>query len=51
MDAPPHSVALPHPPSATEPTTYDLFVSGDYEVRKFDLAVSAVAYGTKLGLD
>ena len=36
LDAsPPHSIPLPSPPSATEPTVYDLFVSGDYEVCRF----------------
>lgn len=34
MDAAlPHSISLPYPPSTTKPTVYDLFVSGDYEVR------------------
>lgn len=33
MDAAPaHSISLPFPPSETESTTYDLFISGDYEV-------------------
>lgn len=30
--SPPHAVPLPSAPSKTSPTTYDLFVSGDYEV-------------------
>lgn len=35
MDAaPPHAVPLPFPPSLTGPTTYDLIISGDYEVRQ-----------------
>jgi hypothetical protein len=29
----PRTVELPHPPSTESPTTYQLFVSGDYEVR------------------
>ncbi|KZV67959.1 hypothetical protein PENSPDRAFT_32803 [Peniophora sp. CONT] len=29
------AVRFPTPPSVTEPTTYDLFVSGDYEIRLF----------------
>ncbi|PCH38714.1 hypothetical protein WOLCODRAFT_97559 [Wolfiporia cocos MD-104 SS10] len=33
--APPQVVPLPRDPSATEPTAYDLFVSGDYEIRLF----------------
>ncbi|KIY64911.1 hypothetical protein CYLTODRAFT_424805 [Cylindrobasidium torrendii FP15055 ss-10] len=31
----PQVVPLPVPPSFSEPTTYDLFVSGDYEIRLF----------------
>ncbi|KAI0781232.1 hypothetical protein BD413DRAFT_600635 [Trametes elegans] len=31
----PNAVKLPTPPSAYEPTTYDIFVSGDYEIRLF----------------
>ena len=31
--APPQIVDLPIPPSSTSPTEYDIFVSGDYEVR------------------
>lgn len=31
----PQTVPLPEPPSHLSPTTYDLFVSGDYEVRIF----------------
>ena len=34
--APPHTVPLPSRPSTTQATTYDLFVSGDYEVRHDD---------------
>lgn len=30
----PRSIELPTPPSLTLPTTYNIFVSGDYEVRK-----------------
>jgi hypothetical protein len=34
MDAaPPHTVPLPTPPSTSQPTVYELIVSGDYEVR------------------
>lgn len=33
-NAPPQAVILPEAPSITLPTTYDLFVSGDYEVRQ-----------------
>ncbi|KAI0085425.1 hypothetical protein BDY19DRAFT_896611 [Irpex rosettiformis] len=33
--ASPHTVSLPVSPSATEATVYDLFVSGDYEIRLF----------------
>lgn len=33
--APAQAVQLPLPPSTTVPTTYDLFVSGDYEIRLF----------------
>lgn len=33
----PQSVRLPVPPSRTEPTVYDVFVSGDYEVRALHL--------------
>ncbi|KAH8102881.1 hypothetical protein BXZ70DRAFT_1006072 [Cristinia sonorae] len=33
--APPQSVDLPAPPSTSEPTTYELFISGDYEIRLF----------------
>lgn len=32
VDAPPHLVSLPTVPSATSPTVYHLYVSGDYEV-------------------
>lgn len=28
----PHTVSLPSPPSTVSPTTYDILVSGDYEV-------------------
>ncbi|KAJ7684731.1 hypothetical protein DFH06DRAFT_1277353 [Mycena polygramma] len=36
----PRAIELPTPPSATSPTTYHVFVSGDYEIRLFgDLAV------------
>ncbi|PPQ74189.1 hypothetical protein CVT26_004486 [Gymnopilus dilepis] len=31
----PHVVDLPTPPSTKNPTKYDLFVSGDYEIRLF----------------
>ncbi|KAF9475666.1 hypothetical protein BDN70DRAFT_996247 [Pholiota conissans] len=31
----PHVVPLPVPPSTTQPTKYDIFVSGDYEIRLF----------------
>ncbi|ESK87531.1 transmembrane protein [Moniliophthora roreri MCA 2997] len=31
----PRTVELPHPPSTTSSTTYQLFVSGDYEIRLF----------------
>ena len=31
----PHVVDLPTPPSTKNPTKYDLFVSGDYEVSRF----------------
>ncbi|THH31747.1 hypothetical protein EUX98_g2437 [Antrodiella citrinella] len=33
--APSQSVELPIAPSTSEPTSYDLFVSGDYEIRLF----------------
>ena len=33
--SPAQVVELPTPPSADHPTTYDLFVSGDYEVRVY----------------
>ncbi|RPD65838.1 hypothetical protein L226DRAFT_566346 [Lentinus tigrinus ALCF2SS1-7] len=33
--APPNTVELPTPPGLTEPTTYELVVSGDYEIRLF----------------
>ncbi|KAH9951491.1 hypothetical protein B0H21DRAFT_818527 [Amylocystis lapponica] len=33
--SPPQTVILPIPPSETSPTSYDLFVSGDYEIRLF----------------
>ncbi|KAI0710381.1 hypothetical protein C8T65DRAFT_708227 [Cerioporus squamosus] len=33
--APPNTVELPAPPSLTGPTTYELVVSGDYEIRLF----------------
>jgi len=33
--APPQSVDFPVAPSTSGPTTYDLFVSGDYEIRLF----------------
>ncbi|GJE86814.1 hypothetical protein PsYK624_028970 [Phanerochaete sordida] len=33
--SPSNTVALPTVPSLDEPTTYDLFVSGDYEIRLF----------------
>ncbi|KAF8197391.1 hypothetical protein BJ912DRAFT_1078312, partial [Pholiota molesta] len=33
--APSHATPLPTPPSSIEPTQYDLFVSGDYEIRLF----------------
>ncbi|KAL6309159.1 hypothetical protein BKA93DRAFT_821973 [Sparassis latifolia] len=33
--APPQAVALPVPPSITSPTSYDLLISGDYEIRLF----------------
>ena len=32
--APPQIVDFPIPPSLSGPTTYDIFVSGDYEVRQ-----------------
>ncbi|KAJ8507170.1 hypothetical protein ONZ45_g10429 [Pleurotus djamor] len=31
----PQAVNLPTPPSSTEPTTYDIFISGEYEIRLF----------------
>ncbi|KAJ7756820.1 hypothetical protein DFH07DRAFT_473596 [Mycena maculata] len=31
----PRAIQLPSPPSATGPTTYHVFVSGDYEIRLF----------------
>ncbi|KAJ6488662.1 hypothetical protein C8R47DRAFT_490907 [Mycena vitilis] len=38
----PRAIELPTPPSATSPTTYHVFVSGDYEIRVFgDQAVPA----------
>ncbi|OBZ75861.1 hypothetical protein A0H81_04588 [Grifola frondosa] len=33
--ATPQAISLPSPPSRMSPTTYDLFVSGDYEIRLF----------------
>ncbi|KAI0362755.1 hypothetical protein OH77DRAFT_1389445 [Trametes cingulata] len=33
--SPPNSVVLQIPPSITSPTTYSIFVSGDYEIRLF----------------
>ena len=30
--APPNAVELPYPPSTDSPTSYEIFVSGDYEV-------------------
>ncbi|OCH95283.1 hypothetical protein OBBRIDRAFT_720837 [Obba rivulosa] len=33
--SPAATVALPESPAATHPTTYDLYVSGDYEIRLF----------------
>ncbi|KAM5531823.1 hypothetical protein V8D89_014522 [Ganoderma adspersum] len=33
--APPNVVRLPHPPSLDSPTTYQIVVSGDYEIRLF----------------
>ncbi|KAI0670663.1 hypothetical protein C8Q78DRAFT_1070204 [Trametes maxima] len=33
--SPPNAVSLPAPPSSDQPTTYDIFVSGDYEIRLF----------------
>lgn len=33
--APPNAVRLPYPPSLNSPTTYQIVVSGDYEVRCF----------------
>ncbi|KAI1790745.1 hypothetical protein LXA43DRAFT_973466 [Ganoderma leucocontextum] len=33
--APPNAVRLPHPPSPDSPTTYQIVVSGDYEIRLF----------------
>ncbi|KAI0340686.1 hypothetical protein BDW22DRAFT_1360117 [Trametopsis cervina] len=33
--SPPHAVPLPVKSSVTQPTAYDLFVSGDYEIRLF----------------
>ncbi|KAJ7582507.1 hypothetical protein C8J56DRAFT_954942 [Mycena floridula] len=31
----PRSIPLPHPPSFDTPTTYEIYVSGDYEIRLF----------------
>ncbi|TBU28927.1 hypothetical protein BD311DRAFT_757466 [Dichomitus squalens] len=33
--APPNAVSLPYPPSTDSPTTYEIVVSGDYEIRLF----------------
>ncbi|PIL23730.1 hypothetical protein GSI_13480 [Ganoderma sinense ZZ0214-1] len=33
--APPNALKLPHPPSLDSPTTYQIVVSGDYEIRLF----------------
>ncbi|KAI0371785.1 hypothetical protein BV20DRAFT_1066969 [Pilatotrama ljubarskyi] len=33
--SPKNSVVLPEPPSRTSPTTYNIFISGDYEIRLF----------------
>ncbi|KAI0646781.1 hypothetical protein C8Q79DRAFT_907130 [Trametes meyenii] len=33
--SPPNAVSLPVPPNTDSPTTYDIFMSGDYEIRLF----------------
>lgn len=44
----PRAANLPTPPSLTQPTVYDLFVSGDYEVRVASLFYKKSYYRTFL---
>ncbi|KAJ7197231.1 hypothetical protein GGX14DRAFT_545520 [Mycena pura] len=48
----PRAIELPTPPSAISPTTYHIFVSGDYEIRLFgDPKRSAPTQSIKLTID
>jgi hypothetical protein len=42
--APSHATPLPAPPSCIEPTKYDLFVSGDYEVESYISCHSSLSH-------
>lgn len=49
LQHPPQIVDLPIPPSSTSPTEYDIYISGDYEVRFVDFVSRSILTSIRSG--